>query len=179
MRIRFRGLATAALLLMPLACESTDSERSGLRTGSYRFSSTSVADDCDAGTLAADYDGELVEIRSVSETTVVFERNDGPIALPRAGDVIGGEQEAAGTFDYMNDFADFGLSQSYNCVEQDYVTMTLTITSDTTLDYDEVLTYTATVGSASDCIAANSSAYSQTLASFPCDTTVGSTLARD
>ena len=179
--MRLRVIAFCAVLSTTLACESDETavDHAGLRTGSYRFSSSAIADGCDVGTLTTDYDGERVEILSVSATTVVFERNEGPVALSRTGNVIAGEQEPAGTFDYVNDFADYGLSQPYNCVEQDYLTMTLTITSETAMDYDEVLTYTATIGSASDCIAANASAYSQVLTSFPCETAVDSALTRD
>lgn len=160
--------------------DDDDDGGSGLQTGTYTFGSTTVvSDECDTGVTAADYDGSELEVTSVTATTVTFAGSQGPIPLPRSGDTIGGEEQVVFEADYVVDFADYGLSQSYNCVEEDLATTTLTITNDTTMAYNDFTTYTAVSGSAADCIAANASAFSLAITAWPCETEINSTLTHN
>lgn len=157
--------------------DDDDDGGSGLQTGSYTVSGAAYAgtDECDLpntwGIDVASYNGATVEITAVTATQVTFAGQNGPNNIPRAGNVIGGDAELVFEADW-SDTAASGLNASYNCMEEDYLTVTYTIVNDTTLDYEEFWTLTSTAGSAADCIVANASAYAATITTWPCESTI-------
>lgn len=162
-----------------------DDDDFGLQTGAYTLSGAALdgPDECDLPDLylysPAELDGTVLEIVDVSADDVTFL---GSGVMPRDGNVIGGVPESLFTRDWNTPGTPpqgFPVANGYNCVEEDFLTITMTIVDETTLDYAEDWTATAVSGSASECLAAISSGYQASLLAWPCESRLTADMIRD
>lgn len=184
-----RLLAMVTTCLVAGACSGgsgdDDDDDFGLRTGSYTISGAALVgpDECDLPDLysyeLADLDGTTFEITDVTSDDVTFL---GSGVLPREGNAIGGVAETVFSYDWNvpgTPPQGTAVLNPYACVEEDFLTVTYTILTETTLEYSEYWTATATAGSASECIVALSSGYGAALLDFPCETTITADMVHD
>lgn len=164
--------------------KSDSSGPDGLGTGAYVYSGSALPlNECNLvdGNAAA-FDGVSQDL-TVSGATITFDVATDPIVVTSAGTMsfdatIAGNSFTAATLSREIDWTTTAsqmasgltpLSQGYACDESDTYDVRGTITGANQFHRETDVHYLLVSGTASECIAANNSAFSFAIAIFPCE----------
>lgn len=181
MKILKGGSAVILAAVLVAGCSGGDDDDSsaGLSSGTYTYANATVSpDECQVGDVSS-LNGTTSTV-TVSGNTVSFTLGSSTIDLTMSGTQLS-STPIVDTIDWTDPVvatSDFGLSQTYNCVEEDTYEFSGTVTGQNAMAVDYSIEYGMSSGQAADCIAANTSAFGLTLTTFPCSSIISFDLAQ-